>query len=73
MIEIYENNGQWFGNNLDSTAHATQIDRPFVVETKEGVMEGKAGDYLMEGVDGELYVCDEEIFKKTYEFLEDPT
>ena len=46
---------------------AVQIDEVFEVETMEGLMRGKAGDYLMKGVDGELYVCDREIFKKTYE------
>ena len=30
-------------------------------------MKGKAGDYLIEGIKGELYPCDKEIFKETYE------
>lgn len=37
----------------------------FVV-TKEGVMRGKAGDWLIRGVEGELYLCDGAIFAKTY-------
>ncbi|NEW78967.1 MAG: hypothetical protein GZ086_05970 [Gelidibacter sp.] len=45
----------------------SQIMEPFEVETLEGVMKGKAGDWLMVGVTGELYVCDNDIFKKSYQ------
>ena len=44
-----------------------QIHEPFEVETMEGILRGKAGDWLMIGIDGELYPCDREIFKKTYD------
>ena len=44
-----------------------QIDEPFEVETMEGTLSGKAGDWLMVGVDGEIYPCDQEIFEKTYD------
>lgn len=47
-----------------------QIEEPFKVETMEGVMQGKAGDWLMIGVNNEMYVCDSSIFKKTYELME---
>ena len=47
--------------------HAQQIDVPFEVHTLEGVMKGKPGDWLIKGVEGELYPCKDEIFKKTYE------
>jgi patatin-like phospholipase/acyl hydrolase len=46
---------------------AVRIDEPFEVETLEGMMKGKSGDYLMKGVHGEYYVCDAAIFKETYE------
>lgn len=39
------------------------------VRTLEGVMHGKKGDYLMLGVAGELYVCDRQIFEKTYRWV----
>ncbi len=44
-----------------------QIHEPFEVETMEGIMKGKAGDWLMVGVDGEKYACDNAIFEKTYD------
>ena len=50
---------------------AIEINEPFEVETMEGVMKGKAGDFLMKGIDGELYVCDRDIFFRTYDIVED--
>lgn len=44
-----------------------QMNEDFVVETLEGTMRGKAGDYLMVGVNGEMYPCAKEIFEKTYD------
>jgi hypothetical protein len=44
-----------------------QIHEPFEVETLEGTFTGKAGDYLIVGIEDELYPCAQEIFKKTYE------
>lgn len=48
-----------------------QIDEPFKVETMEGVLDAKAGDYLMIGIHGEMYPCDRKIFHETYEILQD--
>ncbi len=48
-------------------AEAQQINLPFRVQTLEGVMEGKPGDYLMRGVAGELYPCAREVFQTSYE------
>lgn len=50
---------------------AIQIDEEFTVETLEGTMKGKPGDFLMIGVDGERYPCAKEIFFKTYDFVEE--
>jgi len=49
---------------------AVRMTRPFSIETLEGTMEGKAGDWLMIGVNGEMYPCDAAIFAKTYELAE---
>lgn len=48
-----------------------QIHEPFTVETLEGALIGKAGDYLMIGVRDEMYPCDKDIFEETYELLPD--
>ena len=47
-----------------------QIHEPFEVETLEGVMQGKKGDWLMIGIHGEMYPISDEIFRKTYEIIE---
>ena len=48
-----------------------QIMEPFEVETLEGTLRGKAGDWLLVGVRGEMYPVDRAIFAQTYE-LRDP-
>jgi len=41
----------------------------FQVDTLEGnYKSGKAGDYLMCGVKGELYICDKDIFEESYDW-----
>ena len=47
-----------------------QMDEDFEVETLEGVMTGKKGDWLMKGVNGELYPCANDIFMKSYDLIE---
>lgn len=54
----------------DSPVKAFQMDRPFIVDTleKKG-LEGKAGDWLCEGVRGERWPIDRDIFLETYKEL----
>lgn len=47
-----------------------QINEPFEVETLEGTMQGKSGDWLMLGVSGEMYSCDNDIFQKSYNLID---
>jgi hypothetical protein len=50
--------------------HAKKMDVEFRVNTLEGnYKQGKPGDYLMRGIDGELYICDGPIFEKTYNWV----
>jgi hypothetical protein len=37
------------------------------IETLEGTMTAQCGDWIIKGVNGELYPCKPEIFAKTYE------
>ena len=39
----------------------------FDVVTLEGIMRGSVGNYIIRGVEGELYPCDGNIFEKTYD------
>lgn len=47
-----------------------KMEEPFEVETMEGVLRGKAGDWLMIGVEGEMYPCDAGVFARTYDLIE---
>jgi hypothetical protein len=49
---------------------AVRVTEPFSVETLEGTMQGKAGDWLIIGAHGEMYPCDDSIFRDTYELVE---
>ena len=41
---------------------------PFLnIFTLEGTMAAEIGDYIIKGVEGEIYPCKPGIFKKTYE------
>jgi len=51
--------------------HALQVNFPegFTVTSKEGLLNGKPGDYLMFGIDGEKYICEKSIFERSYDRL----
>lgn len=39
------------------------------IETLEGVMLAKNGDYLIKGVKGEIYPCKKDVFEESYEVI----
>lgn len=50
---------------------AKQMDCEFRVDTLEGdYKQGKPGDYLIKGINDELYICDKEIFECSYDFVD---
>lgn len=46
---------------------ARRMRGSFTVQTMEGPLTGKAGDWLITGVSGEQYPCDDAIFRRTYD------
>ena len=65
---------EWWANAVQSNAVILHgmgkftRDEPFVeIETLEGVMRGNRGDWIIQGVNGELYPCKPDIFELTYE------
>jgi hypothetical protein len=40
------------------------------INTLEGTMRAKVGDYIIKGVHGEFYPCKPDIFAKTYDLVE---
>lgn len=41
-----------------------------LINTLEGVMKAMPGDYIIKGVQGEVYPCKPDIFEATYEAVE---
>lgn len=39
------------------------------IDTLEGSMMARKGDYIIRGIHGELYPCKPDIFKETYELV----
>jgi hypothetical protein len=50
---------------------AIQLDARAEIETREGKLYGEIGDWLITGVEGEVYPCGDAIFRKTYEPVDD--
>jgi len=40
-----------------------------IISTLEGKMKADAGDFIIQGVNGEIYPCKPDIFEKTYEAI----
>jgi hypothetical protein len=49
---------------------AVRIIGKMEIDTLEGTMTGNPGDWLITGVNGELYPCKDDIFQKTYELVD---
>jgi hypothetical protein len=43
----------------------------FVVETLEGTMVGRPGDWLIRGIKGELYPCADDVFRQSYDAVDE--
>ena len=48
---------------------AEKMKLPIVIETLEGDMNVSVGDYVIRGVQGELYPCKPDIFEQTYQTI----
>ena len=76
VIEAVEYRGENREEILAFTAtrrgrHRFTLEGDFKCETLEGIMTAKQGDYIIKGVQGEFYPCKPDIFKETYEAVEE--
>ena len=51
---------------------AYRTDVALEIQTLEGIMRAEPGDYIITGVSGEQYPCKPDIFRLTYEKVDDP-
>lgn len=54
-----------FYDSLDSNSPPCEL----FINTLEGNYHVSIGDYIIQGINGELYPCKPDIFKKTYEMM----
>lgn len=62
----------WLSAAFDNTTVTTDGAGGVYIKTLEGLMRGSPGDWIIKGVNGELYPCKPEIFEKTYERVDGP-
>lgn len=65
---------QWTGDNWDEIAEFSPygikhnfLARSLEIDTLEGKMTAECEDWIIKGVQGEIYPCKPDIFLKTYE------
>jgi len=56
---------------LPVVIEAVQMEEAFDVDTKEGLMHGHPGWWLITGIQGEQYPCEDAIFRATYEAVDE--
>lgn len=61
---------EWIIEKIES-GDVTFEPGAMLIHTLEGVMRAGVGDYVIRGVQGEIYPCKESIFRETYEAVED--
>jgi hypothetical protein len=73
-IRLQEENGEvlaeWCGGTWHPTAKAG-YSSSLRINTLEGVMTARLGDYIIKGIRGEFYPCKSDIFDATYELALD--
>jgi len=69
---------EWKGDNFeeledfsDGEKIVSNPDKTLTIETLEGNHTANVGDWIIEGIKGELYPCKPDIFKETYEEVEE--
>jgi len=61
---------EWIRKLVDEQTIVFADDAIFI-ETLEGTMRAEVDDYIIQGVNGEVYPCKPDIFHKTYEEVND--
>ena len=69
--ELAERCPDWLAAALNKDPNevgsVTRIGNQVFINTLEGEMKGSDGDYIIRGINGEIYPCKPDIFEATYE------
>lgn len=57
----------WFMDRVSNNTIVIHEDGTCYIKTLEGTMKSEYCDYIILGVNGEVYPCKSDIFEKTYE------
>jgi hypothetical protein len=60
------------GGAMEGKLHPGAKTGDIAIVTLEGVMRANPGDWIIQGVKGELYPCENDIFEATYEAVSCP-
>lgn len=75
LIESFKHNFKELPEIIRKAYENTTIniitDNDFIIKTLEGNMKATKDDYLIVGIQGEMYPCKIDIFNKTYERIEE--
>lgn len=52
---------------IDSGCAVSMVDGELFIDTYEGLMHADFGDWVIKGVNGEIYPCKPDVFAATYE------
>lgn len=70
LLEKFKHNfkelPKWVIEAYENTTINTITDNDFIIKTLESNMIATKEDYLIKGVNGELYPCKKDIFEKSY-------
>ena len=69
-FQIDEFMTEWFADKVTVNEIITHKEGACDIVTLEGIMRANKGDYIIRGVNGEVYPCKPDIFEKTYEVIE---
>lgn len=69
VSHVFDGNCPKWLYQSDTLFHAA--DRTMTVQTLEGPLLAREDDWIIQGVNGELYPCKPDIFEKTYEPVEE--
>lgn len=65
IVELYD----WSNDQIELIFDVDSLEKRLYINTLEGDMLVNKGDYIIKGVNSEVYACKPDIFYKTYELV----
>lgn len=65
IVDLYD----WSNDQIEIVFEIDTFQKHLYVNTLEGDMLVNKGDYIIKGINGEVYPCKPDIFYKTYELV----